>query len=191
MFEQRWSDPSAIRKFDGIIGALSEGEAKRVIVRAVNHAGAKTKTQVVRALTNQTGLKRPVIVKAVRAHKANYGDLSYSMRTRGGDVSLKYFNPKEVKGGLTASPFGKRKKFDNHFMTSGLPGRRFSVLRLNGQVFEADTGTSAWGRPMSKADSGVVIPAEMVKGATAAAFHRTSGPALQTRLEHELGRALL
>ncbi|WP_319498066.1 hypothetical protein [uncultured Cohaesibacter sp.] len=191
MIEQHWSDPSAIRKYQGIIGALSEGEAKRVGVRAVNHAGAKTKTQVVRALTKQTGLKRPLIVKAVRARKANYGDIAYSMRTRGGDVSLKYFKPKEVRGGLTASPFGKRKMFDNHFMTSGLPGRRFSVLRLNGQVFEANTATSSWGRPMSKADSGVVIPAEMVKGATADAFHRTSGPALEARLEHELSRALL
>ncbi|WP_319568364.1 hypothetical protein [Cohaesibacter marisflavi] len=191
MLEQRWSDPSAIRKFDGIVKSLSDDQAKLVGVRAVNHAGAKTKTQVIRTLTKQTGLKRKDIVPAVKPQKANFSQLAYVMKSIGGDVSLKKFDPKETGEGVVAKPFGKRTLYPGAFMKSGAPweGRAMSP-KLHGSVFHP-VCNGGWGQKIEKSKSGVVIPAEMIKGATADTFNRTSGPALQARLEHELKRLLL
>ena len=48
--------------YGAVARELSGGQRQRVaIARALNHTGAKTRTQVVRALTGQTGLKRKVI----------------------------------------------------------------------------------------------------------------------------------
>lgn len=188
-----WSNPGVIRQYQNQLKVLSDGEVKRVAVRAINHAGAKSKTQVTRALAGQTGLKQAIIRKAIGSPKrATFSSLEYQMRTKGGDISLKYFRPTETRAGVKASPFGKRQLFDGHFLKSGPRRSRRVSPKLGGHVYVPTSDDKHWGRPIEgPVKSGVIIPAEMVKGETADVFDRVSGPALDARMRHELARILL
>lgn len=162
-------------------------KAPVALARAINHTGQKARTAMVRSLTAQTGLKRKTIVKALKVKRAaQRGDLSYTITSRGGDISLKYFSPREVRGGTTASPFGKRTNFPMAFLKGGRRPNRVP-LNMGGHIFRR---TSASRTPIELVDSGVIIPEQMVTGATEAAFYDVAGRELANRLSHELFRIL-
>ncbi|MDV2967812.1 hypothetical protein RZ532_17605 [Nitratireductor aquimarinus] len=181
----RWHAVAGLKRFENQIGALGE-KAPHALQRAVARTGDMARTQVVRALTKQTGLKRKVIVRAVKVTRPSFGSLNYVMRTRGGDIALKYFSARETRKGVSASPFGKRKVFAGTFIKAGRFPSRVS-LDMGGHVF-LRSGKSRF--PVEKQKSGVVIPAEMVKGQTAEAFQASVRANLPRRVEHELGRLL-
>jgi len=181
-----WGDVEGLRRFDNMLRSLGDKEMRKVANRAINRAGDMAKTQVVRALTTQTGLKRKVIVKAIgKPKRSEWGDLTYTMTTRGGDVSLKFFDPKEGDIGVVAKPFGRSTVYPATFMRGGQwPGGRQGFI-AGRHVFYRSEGARL---PIAKAKSGVAIPAEMVKGATADAFTSTVARVLPQRIEHELMR---
>ncbi len=181
----RWQDVEGMRRFDNALKSLGDGKMRQVLQRGVAYAGDRAKTQVTRALTAQTGLKRATIVRAIKVKRPNYGDLTYEMRTRGGDISLKYFAPRETRKGVSAKPFGQRQVFAGSFLKGGrFPNR--VPLNMGGHVFQRSGAARV---PIELLDSGVVIPAEMVKGATADAFTSTVARVLPQRVEHEITRA--
>ncbi|MBB3937921.1 hypothetical protein [Aureimonas phyllosphaerae] len=180
----RWSDVASIRRFDDAVRALGNDESRKVLNRAINRTGEMARTKVVRALTKQTGLKRQVIVRAVKTKRSSWEGLTYVMETQGGDVGLRFFGARETRKGVSAAPFGGRKVFAGTFMQGGrFPNRK--ALGLGGKVF-ARVGKAR--TPFREEDSGVVIPAEMVKGATADAFTSTVSDVLPRRLAHEIAR---
>lgn len=161
----------------------AERQAPAAIGRAIRRTGDTTATQVVRTLTKQTGLKRPVIVRAV---KKMPGGMKYTLKSRGGNVALKYFSARETRKGVSAAPRGNRQVFAGTFIRGGRFPNRVG-LKLGGQVF-ARTGK---GRvPIVKQKSGVWIPTEMVTGATKAAFLNTVARVLPVRLQHEIAAIL-
>jgi hypothetical protein len=182
----RWSNIRGLQRFDEAIRALGNDLPRKVLNRAVNRAGDMAKTQITRALTQQTGLTRKVIVAAIKVKRSEWDGLTYKMTTKGGDVSLKFFDPKETDDGVRAKPFGKPTVFHQTFLSGGRwpDGRR--GLIAGGHAFYR---TSAARKPIDVADSGVIIPAEMVKGATADAFQSTVARVLPERVEHEIKRA--
>jgi len=181
----RWQNVDGMIRFDNALKALGDKKMRQVLQRGVARVGDMAKTQVIRALTAQTGLKRATIVKAVKVKRPDYGDLSYVMTTRGGDISLKYFSPRETRKGVSANPFGKRTMFAGAFLKGGrFPNR--VPLGMGGHVFQR---VGAGRVPIELKNSGVIIPAEMVKGATAAAFTSTVARVLPQRIEHEITRA--
>lgn len=181
-----WGDIRGLRKFEQAMEALSSKQLHSAAAKALNRTGDMAKTQVTRALPKQTGLKRATIVKAIGKPKiARTSDLTYVMRTQGGDISLKHFDAKERRGGVSAKPFGKRRMFAGTFMKGGQFPGRVVVPTFNGHVF-ARVGSSR--SPIEKQKSGVIIPVEMVKGETAAAFERSVARNLPRRIEHELKR---
>lgn len=181
-----WADIEGLRRFDNMLTALGDSRMKTVAARALNRVGSMAKTQVVRALPRQTGLKRVVIVKAIgKAKTATFNDLSYVMKAQGGDIALKYFAARETRRGVSAQPFGHRKVFPGTFMMAGRFPKRVAVAAFHGQVFER-AGAERF--PIEKQKSGVIIPVEMVKGATADAFTRSVRTNLPRRIEHELKR---
>ena len=186
-----WEDIENLRRFDNALKALGGKEMRKVANRAINHAGDRTKTQVIRALTKQTGLKRSTIVRAVKVTRSNWGTLSYSMTARGGDIALKYFGPRETRKGASAAPFGRRKVFPGSFMKAGwLWGKRIVKPNWNGQVFERTGGKTKSGMDkFEKVKSGVIIPQEMVIGETRRAFSGSVARLLPQRIEHEIRRA--
>lgn len=181
----RWQDVAGLRRFDNGIKALGDN-GRKVMQRALARSGDMARTQVIRSLTRQTGLKRQVIVRAVRIKRPSYIDLSYAMKAAGGDISLKYFDPRETRKGVSAKPFGKRQLFPSTFMKGGrFPSRTGTVF--NGHVVKR-VGSDRF--PIEVQKSGVIIPEQMVAGETAAAFQRVVRENLPRRVEHELGRLL-
>lgn len=158
---------------------MAEQQAPQAIARAIRRTGDMTATQVVRALVKQTGLKRAVIVRAVK--KMPRG-ATYLLKSRGGNVSLKYFGARETRRGVSAAPWNKRRVFSGAFTKGGLFPNRVG-LSLNGQVF-ARAGSSRL--PIVKQKSNLYIPKEMLGGATRAAFLHTVAKVLPVRLRHEI-----
>lgn len=182
-----WQHAEALQRFSGALKALGDRKAAQVESRAVNRTGDMARTQVRRTLTKQTGLPRKTIVAAVKTKRSSAATRSYRMDAAGGDVALRFFQPKETARGVSAKPFGKRKVFAHTFMRGGLfPNRK--ELNLGGHVFMPNLAKHGWGRPFTRQKSGVVIPAEMVKGATKEAFETTVERVLPQRIEHEIGR---
>jgi hypothetical protein len=181
----KWADQN-LKKFGKDIERL-HAQFPVVLPRIVNQVGNKAKTQVIRALTKQTGLPRKTIVAAVKVGAAGGKRLSYEMVTRGGNVRLKYLNPKETADGVVAKPFGKSTLYPRTFMMGGAFPDRKTVAQFNGHVmFRNRSG----GRHYTFARSGVFIPKEMTSGATASAFNAVAGPLLQVRVEAAIRKLL-
>lgn len=174
-----------LRRFDNQIKSLGK-DGPKVLQRAVARAGDTTRTQVRRALTVQTGLPAKTITKAIKVTRPRWTNLAYVMETTGGDISLKYFKPKETADGVSAAPWGKRDTFVGAFLRGG-PWPDRGRLVFHGHAFHR-TGASR--TPIEMAKSGLYIPKEMVDGATAAAFNRVGLAKLQERVQHEIGRLL-
>lgn len=153
-------------------------QAPHAIRRALNHTGDKTTTQVKRALAKQTGAKYGAIGKALRVERANYGSLAYVIHASGGAMSLKEFGPNQTARGVSAAPWNKRRVFPHTF------GPR--IAKLGGHVY---VRTSPKRFPIKKL-WGPIIPNEMVKDQSAAAFYATVQAELPARLEHEIGAIL-
>lgn len=185
MFRVGEVDVKGLQRFENMLGVLG-AEAPKAVNRALNRAGDMAQVQVVRTLAKQTGLPAKTIRKAVKVKRATWDDMTYTMRSAGGDVSLKYFKPRETRKGVSAAPFGQRQLFEGSFIRGGHFPRRV-LLNMGGHVFRRD-GLARL--PIDKLDSGVVIPAEMVDGATAEVFDRTVSEQLPRRLDHEIGRIL-
>lgn len=179
-------DPAQLERVANLIGALGKN-AGPAITRAINHTGDVAKTQMIRTLTTQTGLRRQTIVKALRVTAAATAGGAYTIRSRGGDISLKYFGARETRAGVSAAPFGQRRIFAGSFIKGGRFPNRVALSKGNGQVFQR-AGSSRL--PITKLDSGVFIPKEMTEGATAAVFQATVAARLPDRLAHEMLRAI-
>lgn len=175
----RWADDH-LKKFGKKVELLNQ-EFPRVMPRIVNQVGNRSKTIVIRNLTRQTGLPRKTIVKAVGIPSpARPGKLSYEMVTQGGNIRLKYLAPKETRKGVTAMPWGKRQLYGGTFMKAGKFPNRVESAKLGGHVWRR---LDKSGRRITQARSGMTIPTEMTKGATAAAFTKLAAPLLQERVE--------
>lgn len=180
----RWKD-DGLRQFDNMIKAVGD-QAPKALQRAVARAGDQAKTQVIRTLTKQTGLPRRTIVKAVKVTRPSWTNLAYTMTTEGGKVSVKYFSPRETKKGVVAKPFGSRTLFPLSFMKGGKwPDRTGNIFA--GHAFRRIGGKRL---PIEKTKTDVVIPDQMLQGATLQVFNKTVDKVLPKRVEHELGRLL-
>ncbi|MGY6705911.1 hypothetical protein [Roseinatronobacter sp.] len=171
-------------RLEGAIRALGEGKARNVYRRAINEAGRDARVPTQRALAKQTGLKVKVTRKALVVTKASSRNLEYKLTGRGGNISLKYFGARETRKGVSAAPFGQRRIFSGRFIKGGLFGNR-KALGMGGHVF-MPSGARVWGRSFTKEKSGVVIPNEMIKGATAQTFQATGQSKLAQKLERHL-----
>jgi hypothetical protein len=178
----KWADNN-VRVFGDRIAQLNTRFPK-VLPRIVNQVGERAKTQVVRALTKQTGLPRKTIVKAVgNPARAHGGKLSYDMATRGGFIRLKYLAPRETRKGVIARPFGKSQLFAGTFLKGGgFPNRRI-VKVFDGHVYRR---LNVSGTQIGQVKSEVRIPTEMTRGPTARAFLATAQPLLKQRVEAAL-----
>ncbi|MFN3891989.1 MAG: hypothetical protein ACK4MV_16460 [Beijerinckiaceae bacterium] len=173
----------ALEKLAQAFGVL-DAQAEAALARALRHTGAKAKTQVIRALTKQTGLRRATIVRAVKEDKS--GRLTYELATKGGNIRLKYFGAREVRAGVTAKPWGKRQLFPGVWIRGGIWPKRVT-LNMGGHAFRR---TSNKRLPIEGGRSGLYIPEEMIQGTTLDAFEGVVDRDLVARVHHELGRII-
>ncbi|MGQ2906728.1 MAG: phage tail protein [Aliihoeflea sp.] len=179
-----WGDRTGLDRFAQSLQGLTDKRFKTVVNRVVNRTGDMARTQVRRELTGQTGLPLKTIVKAVAVARSQPGTLTYRMTARGGDISLKFFRPRETRAGVVASPFGKRQVFGGTFIKGGRFPNRKGIVFL-GHVMQR-VGKARF--PIKVVQSGVVIPNEMTTGATVRSFHSTVQRVMPQRLAHELRR---
>lgn len=181
-------DVAGLDRLRNMLAAAGE-KAPVAISRALNHTGAKANTQVIRALTAQTGLKRRVIVKAVKKTPSTPTTLAFKLAASGGNIRVRFFSPKETRPGVVAKPRGASTLFPGAFMKGGrFPNRKPITNRLTGGGVYERVGGRKW--PVREARSGVFIPEEMVEGASRAAFLAVAQRDLPARIGHELARIL-
>lgn len=162
---------------------LAKERAPAAIGRAIKRTGDMTKTRMVRSLTKQTGLRREVIARALKAKPAG---VTYAIKSRGGNVHLKYFKARETRKGASAAPWNKRRVYAGTFIKGGRFPHRVA-LNLGGQVYRR----SGAGRlPITSQRSGLYIPKEMITGATGAEFLSAVRSILPQRLQHEIAAIL-
>ncbi|SON55517.1 hypothetical protein HDIA_1976 [Hartmannibacter diazotrophicus] len=184
MLKLAWADRRDVMRFEKGLRTMGSAAMGKVEARAVNHVGLKARTQVRRALTKQTGLKRKTIVKAVKDYRGSAANPKFSLTSRGGDIALRFFGPRETRAGVSATPFGGRKVFRGTFLRGGRFPSRVD-LKMGGTVFER---AGAHRLPIEKVKSGVFIPTEMVQGETRRAFDTTVARDLPNRLLYDLKR---
>lgn len=174
-----------VPRFDNVLAALGPKKSAQAINRAVNRAGDMTRTAMRKALVKQTGLKSRTITKSLRTTRSNYQRLAYVMRVKGGDIRLKHFAARETRQGVSANPFASRRILPGTFMKGGrFPDRK--ELRFGGQVLRR----IGRGREFEVVRSGVVLPEQVVTGASINAFETVGRAKLVERMSHELNRML-
>lgn len=175
-------DASGIERVANLMKAAGKGSGL-ALIRAVNHTGDKARTQVRIALVPQTGLKRRTIDKAVKSKRAFNGG-AYEIISRGGNVRVMFFSPRETRKGVSAAPWNARRVYPGSFMKGGrFPNRKALGIGVVQRVGKSRT-------PLQTVKSGLFIPEEMVKGQSAAVFFATVEQHLPERLAHELYRIL-
>jgi hypothetical protein len=175
------------KKLDRLGNALSAARDQLpvIMMRAVNHTGAKARTAMIKVLVKQTGLKRKTILRALITKNASPGG-TFVIDSKGGNVRLKFFAPRETRAGVTAAPWSKRRLYPHTFMKGGKFPNRVKI-DMGDQVLRR-LGKHKF--PVAAARSGLYIPTEMVSGASEAAFNSTVDNALPGRIAHELYRVI-
>lgn len=176
-----------LSQFTNISNALHAAGSKMPLVlnRAINHTGDKALTQMRRVLVDQTGLKRNILVRAVKGTKA-FGPRGYVIRSRGGDIRLQFFGARETRKGVSAAPWNERRIYAGTFTEGGrFPNRK--ALNLGGVVLKR---VGKGRKPLKTIRSGLFIAKEMVSGQSEAAFYATVDRDLPGRIAHELYRVL-
>lgn len=192
MFKVGEVDVKSLKQFENMLGALGR-DAPKAVARAVNHTGDKSRTQVVRALSKQTGLPQKVIRNTLQGgpgrKRATVSDLDYVLSASGGDVRVKFFRKRETRAGVVAHLGTSRGKvlFDRTFFRGGAFPKRVDLTAFGGHVLDRMSENRFH---LKQVRSGVVIPDEMVSGETAKAFEDTVERHLPTRLDHEISRLL-
>ena len=171
-----------IAQYGARLASLSNGLARVVMARALNHEGDKARTQIKRVLVKQTGINYNQIEKSVQSHKAFAGKLSYIVEANGHETNLGQFQARETNAGINAAPWNDRQVFRGTFFT---PGTR-KVVRRNGSKYTNKNGelkdsmTPLFGPNLAR---------ELVRDESKQAWI-ISVNSLASRIGHELARAL-
>lgn len=145
-------------------------DAPAALAWGLNAVGRKAATRMRRVLVKQTGLKYGVFVRALRTKSATASNPEFRIESRGGDVALKFFSPRETRPGVTANPWAKRVLYPSTFLKGGrFPNR--VPLKLGGGVF---VRRFPKGRKIREERSGLFIPDEMLKGQSRAEFDKVT-----------------
>jgi hypothetical protein len=113
-----------LARYGNRLAALGDGQARRVMSRALNHEGDKGRTQVKRALVRQTGIKYGAVDKAMATIRATPATLTYRLKARGNETNIVWFGGAQRQKGVSAAPWNKRRIFAHSFIVPKF-GRAF------------------------------------------------------------------
>ena len=189
-------DASQIDRLGNLLGAAGT-KAPQALMHAVNHTGDKAKNAMIRSLAPQTGLKLKVFRKALKGSKAfsggsgGGGRSEYVIKSKGGNVALRFFKPKESGDGVNASPWNRSQHYAKAFTKVGggfgKKKTRKRTSKFHGNVMHR---ACAGRYPLKLMKSGLDIPDEMVQGASRASFFSVVESDLMPRVLHELLRSI-
>jgi hypothetical protein len=192
-------EDEALTRFGNQIAAAGE-KAPLIMAMALNKEGNKSRTEIIRAIASDTGLKPTPVRREIKTILASPNTLAYELNAKGKPIALKYFNPKEVKGGVSHTSKLDPNPYPGGFLKVGgflskeskggrkrrvfRMGARRATSRFGGQVMENTEG-GKWAGKVQPVISKVRIDKALVEGASKAAFERC-GP----RVIEEVGRLL-
>tara|TARA_R100001163_G_C4959150_1_gene123707 strand:- start:128 stop:676 length:549 start_codon:yes stop_codon:yes gene_type:complete len=119
------------RDFERLAKRLSDTQRKalpQALNRTIKRVGKATERVVYKAVAKDSGVKQKDL-KRKRWFTAHFGTVAspfYKLMVRFGAVSLKDFNPKQLKRGVKASAWGKRKLYRHTFISEELGGHVFA-----------------------------------------------------------------
>lgn len=186
-----------LERWEAGFARLSAGQARLVLIRALNRAGDSADSRVRTALSRQMGVKRLNVRKALKRRRAGGGVLEYNITGTGKHFSL--IDAKGVKRGwmrktvenhavrlqrVSAAAWNAPKPYPGAFMASGAAG---TVAGAGATQIFARTGDKRF--PLKKL-WGPSVPREMERDEVPKAFDRTVEEVLPRRIDHELGRVL-
>jgi hypothetical protein len=150
------------------------------ISKAIDEVGNKTKTQVIRAVARQAGVKYGAVSRVLYAKQAmGTGGGEYVLTARDTTLSLKEFAPRQTKAGVSAAPWGKRRIFPHTFIGPG--GHVFARVIVDGKRVK---------RLKIHKLFGPNIPKEIVKDEAEQTFYRETekllGPAIEKWLLRQI-----
>ena len=163
-----------LTRYGNQLAALGEGQARAALSRALNHEGDKGRTQVKRVLVKQTGIKYSAVNKAMATVRSTPATLTYTLKARGDETNIAWFNGVQRCKGVSAAPWNKRRIF----------ARSFIVPRF-GHAF---IRTSKKRLPMRQL-YGPNLARELVKDSSEGAW-RSGVVNIVARVGHEIGRML-
>lgn len=111
--------------FEAAVARLGEQAATRAFNRALNSEGNKVRTQVRRALRQQTGAKAALINRETRSIRSTFSNLTHTIEARGDYLGLSHFSPRQFAYGVRAKPWGRWQRFDSAFLVGSLAGNAF------------------------------------------------------------------
>ncbi len=150
--------------------------------RALNRTIKQVKTSAVRELKDEigkaTGLTSAGLKKSIKEHKANRRRLTARLVPSGRAIPLIRFGARQVKQGVTAAAWGKRKAYKGAFITKMKSGRKGVFAR-----------TSKKRLPIKEL-YGPALPKEFSKGKIISAMKRRAATAWRKNWRRELKFAL-
>ncbi|MFO1150987.1 MAG: hypothetical protein U1E62_21640 [Alsobacter sp.] len=162
--------------------ALSDGQARKAMARAMTAEGRPTFAAVKKALRTQTSIPTGIIRAGTSFKGAGASDLTTIITGTGRPLSLKLFKPRQFSYGVRATVWGRAQKYPGMFM-----GPRPGVLapKLGGHPFVRESKSRL---PIDRG-YGPSIPVEIVKDASRAAFE-ASPPRIVERIGREIAKVL-
>lgn len=176
-----------IARFGNMLGALSEGDARKAMARAINRVTRTVEGRVVRAIARQSSIPVKIARRAIRSRMAaqkGLGPLYGTVSAIGAPLSLKHFRATQFGYGVRAKIWGKSTRFPGTFIWAGT--YRSGKAVGNGHVFAR---TSKKSFPI-ELQVGPSVPEEMVKGESEKVFDQTVRTMLPARAMHEISRLL-
>lgn len=103
------------------------------VSRAMNHTGAKARTQAARAISDEIGLGVRNVQRYLKTHKATTKDLSYAIVAKGTAVPMRMFKPKQDEAGVSVQ-IGRQGRYTlpHTFIVTN----KFGFTRFGETVFE-------------------------------------------------------
>jgi hypothetical protein len=147
------------------------------LAKVVHQVGPEATNNMKRVLPEQTGLKFKTINKALKGRAQG---ARYEIRSKGGDIRLKFFAPRETSKGVSAAPWNARRVYPSTFINAGWWPKRTGPVRGKDNVWRRE-GRAKY--PIKAVRSGLFIPNEMVTGKSAVVFYGTVNARLGAAVE--------
>ena len=182
----KFADDELIR-FQNMLGALGEKDARKGLARAVNRVTRMVESRVIRAVAKQSSIPAKIVRRSVKSRLAAHvgsGPIEGVVYAYGDGVPLKHFQAKQFSFGVKAKIWGSWKRFPTTFIWAGTYKGTKAVA--NGHVWQR---TSTKSKPI-ELQRGPAVPDELVKGESLRVFEELVRTKLPERAMHELGRLL-
>jgi hypothetical protein len=112
-----------LARYGNALAALGQGQARAALSRALNHEGAKGRTQVKRALVKQSEIKYGAVDKAMATVRATPATLTYTLKARGDETNIAWFGGvgAALRHGPPDEAFPRVGVKTVHYLVHGMP----------------------------------------------------------------------